>query len=305
MAPRSRNWLWTLNNYQKISDSAVYTGLDVVNSRLRELFTHDVLGVRYITYGKEVGEEGTPHLQGLICFREAKSSRQLQAIFTKELQADVRIGDNKVDKMMQYCQKDGDFEEFGTAPMSYRQRAFAGGAGQEDKWARIVKLSKKGKLEKFALEYPSEFHRYYGNTMRIMKDFQKMPPALDDVCGVWVFGPSGCGKSHYARDLYPDCYDKACNKWWDNYQEERYVLIDDFDLNHHVLAHHLKRWADKFPFSGEIKGGQMNLRPEVICVTSQYSIKDIWSKEAETFEAINRRFKSIKFISHAEFVELD
>jgi hypothetical protein len=74
-----------------------------------------------------------------------------------------------------------------------------------------------------------------------------------------------------AREKYFDnkpFYYKHCNKWWDGYTGQEYVLIDDFGLKHDVLAHHLKLWGDRYGTSGEIKGGMIALRHQLLVVTS-------------------------------------
>lgn len=44
---------------------------------------------------------------------------------------------------------------------------------------------------------------------------------------IWIVGKSGVGKSWYAKSFMP--YMKAQNKWWDGYEGQSEVLIDDFD----------------------------------------------------------------------------
>jgi RNA helicase len=88
---------------------------------------------------------------------------------------------------------------------------------------------------------------------------------------------------------------KMCNKWWDGYQGEKAVIIDDFDKSHEVLGHHLKIWgADYAPFVGESKGGALAPDYDTIIVTSNWSMEEIWT-DSKTLEPLVRRFKEIYF----------
>ena len=113
----------------------------------------------------------------------------------------------------------------------------------------------------------------------------------DVLDNVWVCGPSGCGKSSWVRDTYSVFYSKPMNKWWDGYNHEEVVVLDDYDPKHtEFLAYYLKIWADHYSFNAEVKGGMMRIRPKTIIVTSQYSL-DACFPEKETLAAISRRFR--------------
>lgn len=127
-------------------------------------------------------------------------------------------------------------------------------------------------------------------------DYMHPLPDAGRVTGTWLCGPSGCGKSRKAREDFPNYYLKACNKWWDGYQDEENVIIEDLDKQHAVLGHHLKLWADRHDFIAECKGSSVRLRPKNIVVTSQYRIEDIFL-DKETQDALNRRFTVIVFPS--------
>lgn len=281
LALRSRNWLFTVNT--------IFDGIDGVLERLGGNSQ-----VRYLVYGRELAPStGHLHLQGFVIFKNAKKFIHAKEFF-KDVVCDLRFGDDKSHAMMLYCKKDGNFKEFGVAPISRKERSSMGGKKKGVNFKKVIDLAMKGDMNRIRIKYPKQYMAYYRTLLAIHKDHGIRPPDLEAVTGIWIYGPSGSGKSHYARDEYPESYDKACNKWWDNYNSESNVLLDDFDLKHSCLGHHLKRWADRYAFSGEVKGSQMNLRPANIIVTSQYRISEIWASEPETIEALNRRFIKIK-----------
>ncbi len=93
-----------------------------------------------------------------------------------------------------------------------------------------------------------------------------------------------------AREDNPDAYLKSQNKWWDGYSDQKVVIWDDLDRGAIGLGHHLKIWTDRYPCSGEIKGGTLKLQHETLIVTSNYNIDELWGDDLEMCKAIKRRF---------------
>ena len=94
---------------------------------------------------------------------------------------------------------------------------------------------------------------------------------------------------------YKNAYPKLCNKWWDGYNNQKHVIMDDIGPEHKVLGQQLKIWDDRYGCILENKGGAMASAYDTFVVTSQYSIEEIFGDDDETVEALKRRFKVIHF----------
>lgn len=258
----SRNWCFTLNNYSAADEEAV-----------------KALECRYVTYGREVGESGTPHLQGFVVFECVKRLTGLRKMLPT---AHFEMCKGSPAQNIVYCQKDGDFYENGRKPMSNTEK----GDREKKRYKAAFDAAKAGDFESVDADI---LVRCYRTLKEIRKDYMAKPLDAPGVTGVWFYGDSGAGKSATARLEYPGAYLKMANKWFDGYQGEPFVIIDDLDKHHKVLGHHLKIWMDRYSFLAETKGGAIHIRPERIIVTSQYSIEDIWDDEPETVAAVRRR----------------
>lgn len=263
----AKHWTWTLNNYTAAEEE--------------EIKKWDV---EYLIFGHEKGENQTPHLQGYVVFHGRK---RLSAL--KKLQNRIHwaISRGTPQQNRTYCTKeDTNFFEVGILPMTGSQKT-------QHNWAEIKANAKAGRLDAIPDKI---FIDHYQNLKRIRQDYQIRPKDLPDVTGTWFHGDPGVGKSFKVRSTYQIYYDKPCNKWWDGYQDEPVVLVDDFDLNHKVLGHHLKRWGDRYSFPAEMKGTTIQIRPTQIIVTSNYTITEIFGEDFVLVQALKRRYKEIKVV---------
>jgi hypothetical protein len=141
-------------------------------------------------------------------------------------------------------------------------------------------------------EYPGEYLRYFEK----LRSLHRRPLfCIDHLENEWWYGDTGTGKSRKVWQDYPEHYGKMLNKWWDGYQDEDVVVIEEWSPKNDCTASALKIWADRYPFNAEIKGGCLRkIRPKKIIVTSNYSIDQCFEK-VEDRDPIKRRFKVTRF----------
>lgn len=275
--PKSRAWVFTINNWTE-----------------DEFYLVKNTTCTYLVMGKEIAPTtGTPHLQGFVYFKALKSMASIKAA-AGWARASLRIksANSTFAQAADYCKKEGQFVELGECPAELAAARAAGGASTADKWREALEQSRQGlEVEDSMiafLHYKAINHHREAHLCR-MRNLTDTTQQM-----LWYWGEARTGKSRKARTDNPDAYLKSCNKWWDGYQAQEVVIIEDLDRAHDCLAHHLKVWADRYKFPAEYKGGMFVIRPRVIIVTSNWSIADIWQEE-QSREPLESRFKQVEF----------
>jgi hypothetical protein len=163
-------------------------------------------------------------------------------------------------------------------------------------WAAVRTAAQSGALQ----DVPDDvFIRCYSNLRRIALDHQR-PQARGPIKIRLFHGPSGTGKSHAAFSSFgPEemFYSKIpTTKWWDGYQGEANVIIDEF--RGQVSIGLLLRWLDPagYPLTLEVKGGGCCAKFTNVILTSNL-LPEEWYPEldAATKAALNRRIEIINF----------
>lgn len=250
---------------------------------------------RYICAGEEVAPStGTPHLQGMVYFEHAKTMSQVKKAFKENgvKQADTMHLEvmRDIEASVEYCKKEGKWFEHGELPDAPTEK----GKKERIRWAENVAMAKEGRFDDMDPQIQMCYMRnaeYLHRRIVLARELQDTEEQM-----LWYWGATRTGKSRAAKAESPGAYMKLCNRWWDGYVDQEFVIIDDFDRKHEMLCHHLKHWLDRYPFNGETKGGMIYIRPRRIIVTSNWHPRDIWTDE-EDLKPILARVKCVEFKS--------
>jgi len=248
----SRSFCFTLNNYDALLD-----------------FEYPIVKepkLRYAIYSEEVGEEGTPHLQGYMEFNEPVRFTYIKKTYAALNTAHFEPRHGTREQARDYCQKVDD-PTFIDGPYIYGSWEH-GGQGNRNDIAYVLEDVRKGKKPmEIAIDHPRVFLQYLRNieTYRILY-FQGEPRNFKS--RVFLFsGLARSGKSSAVYRFSPRVYSAHSSGWFDGYNGTDDVLFDDY--NHPWYSYdEFMKMLDRYPQRVPFKGGFVNFAPKRIFITT-------------------------------------
>jgi len=273
----SRGWRITWNN---VSDEHLREAKDNLEHSTN---------VRYACGQLEVGGNcGTRHWEAYVEFTGPRSLQYVRKLFPGA-HAEQRRGTPTECRV--YCSKDetsvgGTFWEHGTIPQEK-------GAGKRNDLVAVRERFRNGaKVSDIYEEYPGVAARYPKYVQKCA-DMYLAPRSWKTEIRVYK-GPTRCGKTKAAYDEFPDIWAKPEGQWFDGYDGQPHVLIDDFDGGRDcgIRFRFLLRLLDRYPLEVPIKGGFVKWLPRIVIITTNVE-PDGWYPW-EDYAPLRERFDEIR-----------
>lgn len=264
---RTRGYCFTINNYTDDDEEFCFCYLP-------DYF-------EYVIYGLEVGENGTPHIQGYLY----DSSRPVFSKIKKLLpRAHIENAKGSPQQNIKYCSKDGDFYEMGSVPSQGKRNDFEDIKEMIDEGSSLLDIART---------HFSTFTRY-NKGFKLYQDLLSQPRDPNHPPTVlWLWGATGVGKTAYAYENFNTVYIKDHTQWWDGYHHQEAIVIDDFDGKWPFRD--LLRLLDRYPYQGQTKGSYIHINSPTIIITCDRPPKDVYDHvEPHELAQLTRRISSIR-----------
>lgn len=219
---------------------------------------------QYLIYQVEKGKEGTEHIQAFIYYKNPR-------VWPKKKYPTAHIEKAKsFQASIKYCSKEdtrvrGPYE-FGEKPEQGRRTDL------EDLAKKIIDGAS---IEQVARESPEQFIRYSRGLTALKTVIQANRTTKPTV--IWLWGLSGVGKTKYVHDRHTDIYIKDGTQWWDGYEQNEAILVDDFDGRWPFKD--FLRFLDRYSYQGQYKGGYVKITSPYIYITCDKPPEEIFIRE--------------------------
>nr|AQU11705.1 replication protein [Cruciviridae sp.] len=238
LSKKYRNWAFTLNNYTQ--DAVTYLAVQ--------------LDCKYIIFGyEEAPETGTPHLQGYVIFESQHYFEGVRDMMIRGTHIEPAYCPSETNIL--YCKKMGHFFERGNP-----------GQGQGYRTDLIIIRDKilSGKFTTFQLmidHFPqyAKYGKFFEKFSLLAQNALSAKRGFEPKDVICLYGESGLGKTKVAYENFRPYYRKSPDTWWwDGYDNESTILIDDFRGK--LSVEFLLNLFDGYPqLTGQNKGGTINL----------------------------------------------
>lgn len=136
-----------------------------------------------------------------------------------------------------------------------------------------------------AQEHPSVFVRHHAGLRALALQLQPPRKSAEFTTVVWLHGPTGIGKTSGALDwlarnrkTFYSWSPKGSNNWWDGYNGEKWVVIDELRPDNIRLGEML-RILQPHPYKVPVHGGQTELRARFFIITTNCALERMYPFE--------------------------
>jgi len=261
--------VFTLNNYTDIDLQRIMKAPDYI---------------KYVAFGREVGAEGTPHLQGYLCAWQPIRMSRLKSYLPR---AHLEVMMGRLQDNDKYCSKQSELTEIGERPMQGRRSDLIGFKRQIDAGATPVDIADQEPHFGTFVKYHNGLEKYHHNSRMKRAKYDHTPITI------YVrYGEPGSGKTRWAYEHDPDLYamPDLTGKWFGTYNGQSTVLFDDVEADQIPSLAVFKNITDRYPREVPIKGGFTCWKPKTIIITSNTEPR-LWWKDMTPmdYDAVMRR----------------
>lgn len=279
-ADQASRWCFTINNYtdddiKKLSD----VDLQIPSGRKGTAS----IKVTYMIFAKEVGEQGTPHLQGYV---ELKTRTTLARMKKLHETAHWECSKGSVQDNRDYITKQKDKEGYELFEW--------GNVSIQGKWSGVSEVFQavdEGKFNREArLEMIRTQPKLYQQYRNVINEYETLaaPRRKWKTIVTILFGPGGTGKTKYAMDRGASmCF--FSDKYFDStdFKNEN-ILIDDVEDNL-ISRQNMFHILDRYEHKVNIKGSSMNWAPKNVFITTNDPNPHMWYRKYGDSSAWQRR----------------
>lgn len=287
----ARTWVFTLNNPEEEDETLLE---DAVGRK-----------VRYICWGAEIAETGTPHLQGYMELHNVSrisGFKKMAAPFQK-MHLELRKGSR--DQAREYCMKGNQSHEEwalqGSKGPNWGKHAHfkefgdwsAGGAGARTDLDKTRTLALEEGMAAVTTCSTLQAIQLAEKFLTYNEEPRDWKPEV-----IWICGPTGAGKSKLARILTSDhrTYVKNTSaKWWNGYDKHNAIIVDDFRDSWWPLTFMLAL-LDRYELQVEVKGGYRQIQARLIIVTSIRHPSTMYQGTGEDIRQLERRLSKVTIL---------
>lgn len=289
---RATRWVFTINNFTQEDEEAV---MNLPNQD----WCKSVIAEEEHLY------DGTPHIQGFMV--TTRKDRTAISYYLNR-HAYIEVARGSAYENWKYCSKEDQIIVEYNKPPQADNKPHRALTHSDQVYQSFREACKTRTEDEMMEEFPGLTVRYRSYYQAVHAEYAIR--AITDYNGdlhdknLWIYGPPGTGKTTFALSgIDKDTiYLKDPNKWWDGFDPSYHkrILLDEFPegVGASILARFVKRWGDRFRYSGEIKNGTTFIDPNIpVIITSNYSIDETFDKERDRI-AIHRRFREVYWDGH-------